>query len=404
MIGEKTESGDTEFFPMKYQIRHPDYNAATFDYDFGIIVFSLPSTVSQMYFHSNVTFVTLNSNDEVPSVGETVTSMGWGRTIFTDPNSYSDVLKDVSLHALSNKKCKEITDSMLCAGAKNEGTCEGDRGSPLVIKGVDSSGRDDVQVGVTISPMCANLPDKYARISKVYDWIAEMVCSRSSDAPASFKCKDPPNEMITCKKGQTKLTVEVKTDLFPIENSYEVKNPAGHIVIHNHEFFSNDINTVSYCIKGCDGYLFTMMDSYGDGMTCSIYIYTEGICVGENGYYNITINDDTANTYTGGTSYFYEDTVRLSMNNGACIVVPPPDVPSESPSMSNAPSKSNVPSENPSMSIAPSKSYVPSENPTMSDAPSKNPSNAPTKAPTAKPTAAPTPSKQSKAHKTLKAL
>jgi trypsin len=63
------------------------------------------------------------------------------------------------------------------------------QGGPLVIRGNDGSGADDVQVGVVSWGIgCANknFPGVYSRISEAYDWIKSEVCSKSQDPPANL--------------------------------------------------------------------------------------------------------------------------------------------------------------------------------------------------------------------------
>ena len=108
-----------------------------------------------------------------------------------------------------------------------------------------------------------------------------------------------------CEEGQTKLTVEVKIcdSLYSynqdFETAFEIKDSTGQVVIQNDKFNNNDIDTTSYCLHGCDDYSFTMIDRGRNG------IYGDG-------YYKLTINDATANTYTGGTGVFYKEIVVLS--------------------------------------------------------------------------------------------
>ena len=63
------------------------------------------------------------------------------------------------------------------------------KGGPLVIRGKDSNGADDIQVGlVSWGVGCASkhFPGVYARISEAYDWIQDEVCSKSQDPPANL--------------------------------------------------------------------------------------------------------------------------------------------------------------------------------------------------------------------------
>lgn len=76
----------------------------------------------------------------------------------------ADKLHAVEVNVVSNEQCSQakgyvgwfnyesyegaITTSMLCAKDSNQDSCQGDSGGPLVMKGNDSSGANDVQVGV----------------------------------------------------------------------------------------------------------------------------------------------------------------------------------------------------------------------------------------------------------------
>ena len=116
-----------------------------------------------------------------------------------------------------------------------------------------------------------------------------------------------------CEEGQTKLTVDVQTDVWIYDASYNITNAEGKVVFQKPRGnFTTSLNSDSYCLDGCEGFKFTMMDSGGNGMMNFV-----------DGFYNLTINDDTENTYKGGdTNFGYEETVGLSMNNDICIVEP----------------------------------------------------------------------------------
>ena len=64
-------------------------------------------------------------------------------------------------------------------------------GGPLVIRGNDPNGADDVQVGVVSWGIgCASpiFPGVYSRISSAFDWIRKEVCERSRDPASYFEC------------------------------------------------------------------------------------------------------------------------------------------------------------------------------------------------------------------------
>ncbi len=73
-------------------------------------------------------------------------------------------------------------------------------GGPLVIKGNDSTGSGDIQVGIVSWGLgCAdkNFPGVYSRISSQYQWIEEQVCTWSMDPPANFDCSGTPTVQTT---------------------------------------------------------------------------------------------------------------------------------------------------------------------------------------------------------------
>jgi len=196
------DDNDGEVIGMKNEVPHPDYNSGTTDNDFMLVF--LDSAVTA----TNVDLVKLNKESNVPSIGSSVTVMGWGDTdIRDDVSKLSDVLMNVDVNVISNNECdasegtidgyydtyeNQITNNMLCARVVGGGedSCQGDSGGPLVVKGANAS--QDVQVGVVswgIGCASEHFPGVYARISRSYNWIEDEVCSRSNYASdAGFNC------------------------------------------------------------------------------------------------------------------------------------------------------------------------------------------------------------------------
>jgi hypothetical protein len=65
------------------------------------------------------------------------------------------------------------------------------------------------------------------------------------------------------------LTLELRTDNYPAETTWNIKNAAGAVIYSGGPYATpNTLNTVNLCLPtGC--YTFTINDSYGDGICCT---------------------------------------------------------------------------------------------------------------------------------------
>lgn len=198
---------DGDAVRVKRELPHPRYNPRTTNNDFNLVFLTRQTT-------ANLPIVQLNKEASIPSHRDPVEVMGWGDT---DPSEWSQRLSDklhaVEVNVVSNEQCSQakgyvgwfnyesyegaITTSMLCAKDSNQDSCQGDSGGPLVMKGNDSSGANDVQVGVVswgVGCADSSFPGVYARISSAYDWIRSEVCANSINPPGSFQCSNIENE------------------------------------------------------------------------------------------------------------------------------------------------------------------------------------------------------------------
>jgi len=119
--------------------------------------------------------------------------MGWG---MQETGTFSQVPKETTVEVRSNFWCKfayeaipnmpeKVTENMICAeGGSKRDSCQGDSGSPLILKGYNAT--NDTLVGVvswgygcaeTVSVL---VPGVYARVSQVaLSWIKERVVEAS---------------------------------------------------------------------------------------------------------------------------------------------------------------------------------------------------------------------------------
>ena len=130
---------------VREEVRHPDYQEDTADFDFNLIFLRVGAT------WSDVEYVKLNDDPEVPvepsqekRTGEPLTVVGWGDIdAREDVNVGSYVLMETEIYALTNRECNlasgtfngpqgevwtnydgGITDNMLCAMANGTDACQ----------------------------------------------------------------------------------------------------------------------------------------------------------------------------------------------------------------------------------------------------------------------------------------
>ena len=185
---------DGEFYRKSIKlVVHPGYNQSPLDHDVGLIFLDSPAV--------GVPLVKLNRDAAVPisSNPPSATAIGLGLAgvvsdDFFNFYDYAKRLMNVQIAPISNTACIKVYGSAivgngtLCAGGDGKkGTCSGDSGGPLLMKG--SSAQNDVQIGVTsLGPEdCAEdgYPDVFTRVSYVAQWIDGQVCKFSKSKPAS---------------------------------------------------------------------------------------------------------------------------------------------------------------------------------------------------------------------------
>eukprot|EP00980_Cylindrotheca_fusiformis_P020361 scaffold7377_cov92-Cylindrotheca_fusiformis.AAC.1 len=129
--------------------------------------------------------LTLNDDESVPSVGEDLTIMGFGR-LKENVWGWPDVLQKAKVQAVDFDECNKTyaenfleEETLFCAGVPDgsQDTCQGDSGGPLVL---EKSSNSHVLVGlVSWGEGCGRpgIPGVYARTSAALEWIQNVVCS-----------------------------------------------------------------------------------------------------------------------------------------------------------------------------------------------------------------------------------
>jgi uncharacterized cupin superfamily protein len=144
--------------------------------------------------------------------------------------------------------------------------------------------------------------------------------------------------------------LSLMTDQYGSENSWELEDPSGSIVASGPpsgtQYDNNSLYSETVCIDVGE-YIFTIYDTYGDGICCS---YGEG-------WYSLKVGDDEVMLQNGG---LFDNRQRTSF-----------DVQASDPSTLDSPSPTISPSVSPTSS--------PSDMPTIS--PSVSPSSSPSDAP-----------------------
>jgi len=156
--------------------RHPSYVESTLENDFCL--FQLDKTVSTTT--STKIRLSLNRNGTLPTGGQSLTVMGYGR--IEEDGDYSKKLRDVKVPAVKNSECYSAYGDifrktiMFCAGKLGKDACSGDSGGPIILR----RGNRHIVLGVVSYGLgCAreDYPGVYARVSAVTTWIKNVACT-----------------------------------------------------------------------------------------------------------------------------------------------------------------------------------------------------------------------------------
>ncbi|KAL7540977.1 hypothetical protein ACHAWF_006827, partial [Thalassiosira exigua] len=243
---------------------HPDYNPATLENNLALIF--LPSPIF------DIKPVKLHENPDIRPE-ETMKVNGWGSYFIEGPPS--NLLRTIDVNYVPECIDPEfnIAPSMMCANPADErnGPCDYDWGNPLI----KNTPEGDVLVGVFSTVSC-----------RLYE-------------------KSPP-----CDPNEQILRVNITTDREPLETAWELTNLCTECaelnVGYGTKYLLPETSYVDeYCVPRNVEYVFTIYDSFGDGICCfwgfgSYEVQLDGILVAEGG------------------AFGYEESTSFGENTGSC--------------------------------------------------------------------------------------
>ncbi|MBN2681836.1 MAG: hypothetical protein JXR58_04970 [Bacteroidales bacterium] len=137
-----------------------------------------------------------------------------------------------------------------------------------------------------------------ADLSTVGEYTIEAYTSLSSDGNAA---NDGFSVDVT--NADATLTIDVLTDTYSSETSWEIYNSAGELVAEKTSFTASSHNITNVCLIADDCYTFYLYDSYGDGTAPS-------------GTLSLSWNGTVIGGFTSAESNFGSEWVRYSIGDG----------------------------------------------------------------------------------------
>ena len=174
---------------IEYQRGHPGYLPTLQDNDFLLLKLSTSAVVDEDGEPTGVVPIPLNRNASLPTTGDPIRVMGFGKTAESGAGGMSQTFQTVEIEYIDDDTCQKqygadqfVRNVMFCSGTSDGGkdTCQGDSGGPVV----------DVNQGVLAGVVsygigCAR--KQYAgvnsKVSAVTDWIDREICLGSDYPP-----------------------------------------------------------------------------------------------------------------------------------------------------------------------------------------------------------------------------
>ena len=315
--------------PVIEEMLHPGYDSEYVDNDFALLLLSRSVQQQQQQqqqstVQNNVVLLRVNDNYAIPSnddEGDVLTVVGWGDTNANDGvDTVNNILLETKVKAMTNDECEltsggyvnlgttlkylqyELSSNMICAYADNTDACRGDSGGPLLLRGSDASGVDDVLVGIVSWGIgCAqdSYPGVYARVSAQYDWIRSTICSKSRYPPSWYNCPtlsplSVPPTASPIPATMMYLYIVIELDHNPTETGWRLSTLSddGTIISDDGDAATVVESTNEQVIFDIPIGFYGIFSSPGDVLQYQVLIDTES-------WINLTIFDSASNGFAG---------------------------------------------------------------------------------------------------------
>jgi secreted trypsin-like serine protease len=212
--------------PVERQIRHPKWDLDLDRLNFDILVLKLATPLAADDAAQPIPY---NTDANYPVDGQLVLAMGFG---ITESKTVSTYLRESQMEYITNEECwgrsirfnnVQQGDEVMCTDpVAGSSTCMGDSGGPVT--NVDGT----LMLGlVSFGSGCEadQIPDGYARISAMADWIREQICELSDFAPS-----DCP--LVQRNSLETKIRLHFQHDFWSDETTFAVRERTTRNIVH----------------------------------------------------------------------------------------------------------------------------------------------------------------------------
>ncbi|XP_068089840.1 transmembrane protease serine 9 isoform X2 [Hyperolius riggenbachi] len=206
------DSGTVKAY-IKNIVKHPSYDPDTADYDVAVLELD-----SELRFNKYTQPICLPAATHIFPMAKKCIITGWGY-LKEDNLVKPEVLQKATVALMDQSLCNSlysnvVTDRMMCAGYL-EGkidSCQGDSGGPLVCE--EASGKFFLAGIVSWGVGCAEArrPGVYVRVSKVRNWIQDIISAPTALAtytsfiPTTTNVKKTTNPKVTSARPLTRYS------------------------------------------------------------------------------------------------------------------------------------------------------------------------------------------------------